>query len=102
MARRPHSRLAAAQARQAESMRQAAQQLREEDGPVRREVRAGLARLLNAVADQQGTAGVYVWDGAGAVSNALLAQPLDRGIVDAIRRERAGGERDTSDELASG
>jgi hypothetical protein len=35
-------------------MRQATQQLREEQGPVKHEVDAGLAQLLASVADQQG------------------------------------------------
>lgn len=74
-------------------MRQAAQQLREEQGPVKPDVRDGLARLLEAVADQHGSASTYVWGGANAVANALLAQPLDQGITDAIERERAGIER---------
>jgi hypothetical protein len=91
MARRPHPRLVAAQASAAEGMRQAAQQLREEQGPVKPEVRSGLARLLEAVADEQGGAGVYVWGGANAVANTLLAAPLDKAIVDAIARERSGG-----------
>jgi hypothetical protein len=72
-------------------MRQAAQQLREEQGQVKPEVRSGLARLLEAVADQQGSAGGYVWGGSSAVANALLAEPLDKAIVDAIARERSGG-----------
>jgi hypothetical protein len=95
MDRRPHPRLAAANARSAERMRQAAQQLREEQGPVKHEARVGLARLLDAVAEQAGShnVGTYVWGGAGAVANALLAEPLDQGIVNAIERERAGTER---------
>lgn len=88
MARRPHPRLAAAQARTAESMRQAAQQLREEHGPVKPEVRSGLSRLLEAVADQQGSAGVYVWGGASAVTHALQAQPLDQSLAETDRRQR--------------
>jgi hypothetical protein len=71
-------------------MRQAAQQLREERGAVKPDVRGGLARLLEAVADQQGSAGVYVWGGANAVANELLAVPLDKAIVDSIARERSG------------
>jgi hypothetical protein len=90
MTRRPHPRLAAAHARQAETMRQAAQQLREEHGPIKPDVRSGLARLLEAVADERGQATTYICDGASAVANAVLARPLDEGIVDAIRKERAG------------
>lgn len=71
-------------------MRQAAQQLREETGPIKPEVRAGLVRLLEAVADQQGQASAYVWDGASNVANTLLAEPLDESTVNAIERERAG------------
>lgn len=68
-------------------MRQAAQQLREERGPVKPDVRDGLARLLEAVADQQGDASVYVRDGASAVANAVLAEPLDVALGNApIRR----------------
>jgi hypothetical protein len=74
-------------------MRQAAQLLREEQGPVKPDVRSGLARLLEAVADQQGAASTYVWSGANAVANTLNAQPLDQSIGTAIEREREGIER---------
>lgn len=57
---------------------------------MKHEARAGLARLLEAVADQQGQASVYVWDATSNVANSLLAEPLDDSIVNAIQRERAG------------
>lgn len=83
-------------------MRQAAQQLREEQGVVKPDVRSGLARLLEAVADRRGDVGVYVWDGAAAVSDALLAQPLDHAIVDAHQRELRGRDRLTGVDQAPG
>ena len=82
-------------------MRQAAQALREEHGPIRPDARQGLARLLEAVADAGHEAGTYVHGGASAVANALLAEPLDRSIVEAGQREREGRERFERDEAAS-
>lgn len=74
-------------------MHQAAEQLREETGPISADARPALARLLEAVADAGHDAGTYVHGGASAVANALLAQPLDQSIVDAIARERDGRDR---------
>ena len=98
MVRRPHPRLAAAQARSCERMRQAAHQLREETGPIKHDVRPMLARLLEAVADQAHDAGTYVHGGASAVANALLAEPLDKAITAAIQRELEGREQFANDE----
>lgn len=80
MARRPHPRLAAAQARAAEAILSSGRAAPrgagagEARGPLR-----GLARLLEAVAQRPGDAGVHVWAGAGA--HALLGEPLDKAIV---------------------
>ena len=90
MARRPHPRLAAAHARTAVTMRQAAHQLREQRGPIKAEARDGLARLLEAVADRHDDAGTYVWGGASAVANALVAEPMDVALRNVPIR-RVGG-----------
>lgn len=80
MVRRPHPRLAASNARTAERMRQAAQLLAEDNGPVKGETRAGLIRLLNAVADQGGggAGGVYIWGATANIADCLMAEPLDK------------------------
>ena len=63
-------------------MREAAAQLETDPGPIKPTVRVGLARLLNAVADQgsSSTTGVYVWDASSTIADALLAEPMDRTI----------------------
>lgn len=92
MTRRPHARLAAAQARAAERMREAAAQLETEPGPIKPTVRAGLARLLHAVADQGGSSagGVYVWDASSSIADSLLTEPMDKTIGSAGRSQQDG------------
>ncbi|MFC5061970.1 hypothetical protein [Actinomycetospora atypica] len=63
-------------------MREAAAQLDKDPGPIKPNVRVGLARLLNAVADQGSSSatGVYVWGASSSIADSVLVEPMDKTV----------------------